>query len=169
MILLSLAAFTNTSLASDCPEAFASEVVDYTPGPGVEPDYAQPRNALGAPDFVEGRNAVSLGNRTGDDAVLTVKFDRPIVNGEGVDLYVYERGPSAEPTFLDVSEDGTIWVRVGRISGAVRGVDLAKSSAAKGSWRFLRLTAVRDGAAGPWAGPDIDAIGLKSCEDRPNS
>ena len=155
---------------SPCSETFASSVVSYVPGPGVEPDYANARNALGRPDFVEGRGAVSLGNRTAENAVLTVSFDRPIVNGPEEDLYVYERGPSAEPTLLELSEDGQTWVSVGRIAGSVRAVDLEDTPAAKGVWRFLRLTGVRDGAAGPWAGPDIDAIGLFSCKaGAPNS
>jgi hypothetical protein len=172
MLSATLLALAATHAAEPpCPEVYASAVVAYVPGPGVEPEYAQARNALGPPDFVEGRNAVSLGNSTGPgSASLTVRFARPIVDGPGVDLYVYERGPSAEPTVLEVSTDGASWVTVGRIAGSVRGVDLSDGPAAEGVWRFLRLTGVRNGAAAPWAGPDIDAIGLRSCEaGRPNS
>jgi len=152
------------ALAQDCEEAqeavYAASVISFDVGPGVEPAYAEPSNALGPPDFHEGAGAVSLGNRKKGAAELVVALGRAVlIDGPGPDLTVHEQGPSAEPTELAVSVDGSTWHPVGVIEGAVRSVDL-KGKVPKGArFGLVRLrTATRRTTAGPWAGPDIDAV-----------
>jgi hypothetical protein len=141
---------------------FAEAVVSFAVGPGVEPAYANPTEALGAPNFHEGAGAVSLGNRQKGAAELIVAFGAAwLTDGPGPDLVVFEQGPSAEPTELAVSLDGATWVTVGTIGGAVREVDLQGKVAPGARFSMVRLrTANEQNTAAPWAGPDIDAVGL---------
>lgn len=142
---------------------FAESVVSFVVGPGVEPAYAQPSNALGEPDFHEGAGAVSLGNRKKGAAELIVAFRSAVLyDGPGADLVIWEQGPSAEPTELAVSADGVTWVEVGLIAGAVREVDLKGKVPEGARFTMVRLrTGAERKMAGPWAGPDIDAVGFQ--------
>ena len=152
------------ALAADCTKVdspvFVEEVVSFAVGGGVEPDYAVATNALGAPDFHEGAGAVSLGNRMKNAAELIVLFRSAVLyDGPGADLVIWEQGPSAEATELAVSVDGVKWVEVGRVEGAVREVDLKGRVPAGAHYSMVRLrTGSKRTAAGPWAGPDIDAV-----------
>ncbi len=130
----------------------------------MEERYAQPTHALGKPDFHEGDGAVSLGNRTKKGAELVVAFGTAaLYDGPGDDLVVHEQGPSAEPTELAVSNDGRTWLTVGVIEGAIRSVDLKGTVPEGAHFTMVRLrTASRRDAAGPWAGPDIDAVELRN-------
>jgi len=162
LLPLALALAQEDCVPSEEP-VYAASVVSFVVGPGVELLYGDPENALGAPDFHEGAGAVSLGNRAKGAAELVVALGRAVVtDGPGMDLIVHEQGPSAEPTELAVSSDGVVWHTVGVIEGAVRGVDL-KGQVPKGRhFGLVRLrTASRREAAGPWAGPDIDAIEVR--------
>jgi hypothetical protein len=150
----------------DCAAApgtqYAQSVVAFTAGAGVQPAYADPSNALGAPDFREGAGAVSLGNRAAGVAELVVSFGAAwLVDGPGADLVVFEEGPSAEPTELAVSVDGVTWFDVGVVAGSVHEVDLQGRVPAGQRFALVRLrTASERAARGPWAGPDVDAVGL---------
>jgi hypothetical protein len=148
---------------------WAARVVSFTVGPNVEPAYADPTNALGPPDFHEGAGAVSLGNRVVGGAELVVAFGAAaLVDGPGADLVIHEQGPSAEPTELAVSADGVTWYDVGTIGGAIRDLDL-KGRVPRGvRFGLVRLrTASGRSLPGPWAGPDVDAVGLlHACASR---
>jgi hypothetical protein len=166
------------ALAQHCDEAtdpvYAASVVSFDVGPGVEPGYADPTNALGPPDFHEGAGAVSLGNRGNGSAELVVSLGKAVVfDGPGPDLTVHEQGPSAEPTDLAVSADGATWHPIGVIRGAVHSVDLKGKVPAGQRFGLVRLrTASKRTTAGPWAGPDIDAVEvLHACipPARPNA
>jgi len=144
--------------------AFATKVVAYRPGPGASEDYGDASTALGVPDWAEGKGAVSLGTRQKKTpAELVLGFDIDIVDGKGADLFVFEVGPLVERTRLAVSVDGHDWVKVGIIKGSTRAVDLAGTPAEGGRWRYLRLRSVDSHGKAPWAGPDIDAVGILSC------
>ncbi len=55
----------------------------------------------------------------------------------------------------------TTWHVVGTIRGATRTVDLAGKVPPGGRFSVVRLrTADAARSRGPWAGPDIDAVGL---------
>ncbi len=153
--------------------AYADRVVSFAVGSHVEPAYADPKNALGPPDFHEGAGAVSLGNRGRGKAELVVAFGAArLIDGPGADLVVHEQGPSAEPTELAVSADGATWYDVGVLGGAIREVDLAGKVPAGVRFGLVRLrSASPRSAAGPWAGPDVDAVGLlHACTaGRPNT
>ena len=140
---------------------WAAEVVSFVPGPDVTPEYAVPANALGPPDFQEGRGAVSLGNRLPETALVVSFGGARLVDGPGADLRVVEQGPSAEPTEVAVSTDGVTWHVVGRVEGIAGEVDLAGKAPAGEAFRYVRLrTAAERRTRGPWAGPDVDAVGL---------
>jgi hypothetical protein len=158
---------------ADCSVAegtvFAESVVSFAPGGGVEQAWADPATALGPPDFHEGTGAVSLGNRVKGGAQLVLAFHTwALIDGPGADLVVHEAGPSAEPTELAVSVDGVTWFEVGVIAGAVREVDIAGKAPAGDRFGYVRLrTANKRDTAAPWAGPDIDALGLNhACQVR---
>lgn len=169
MWLLSLALAADPCTPVD-GSTFAGSVVSFAVGPGVEALYADPSNALGPPDFHEGAGAVSLGNRVKGGAELIVAFPAALLyDGPGDDLVIHEQGPGVEPTLLSVSADGTTWIDVGRVEGSIRGVDLKGRVPAEARFSMVRLrTGRKAAAAGPWAGPDIDAVELtNSCVPEP--
>ena len=89
--------------------AWASEVVNYAPGPGVSERWQMSGQALGV---AEGTpfEVVSLG-RGGS---ITLGFAEPIEDGEGADFAVFENSFSAtflELAFVEVSVDGVEFVR----------------------------------------------------------
>jgi hypothetical protein len=166
MLPLLASTLVQPTLPADCDPAsdtvWAERVVAFDPGPGVEPAWADPETALGAPDFDEGTGAVSLGNRGGDGAAeLVVAFASALlVDGPGPDLTVIEAGPSPERTEVAVSTDGETWHVVGTLAGA-RSLDLSGKVPVGARFTHVRLrTADPEPASGPWAGPDIDAVGL---------
>lgn len=84
--------------------SWASEVVDVTWGSDVDAKWRHPEEALGA---AEGTTAdvVSLG----EGGVVTLAFNRPIADGKGPDLAVFENAFSdsfLEFAFVEVSSDG---------------------------------------------------------------
>ena len=95
------------------PDAFADEVVAFTPGPTAGFGQSQlPCVVLGPPEgagpLAGSLDVVSLG----DQGSIVLKFDDvELVDGPGPDLIVFENAiPGfAEPGFVAVSEDGEDW------------------------------------------------------------
>jgi outer membrane protein OmpA-like peptidoglycan-associated protein len=140
--------------------SFADEVVSYTMGqPGPKPANAQdPRAALGAPDYVDKTHSgfVSLGC----GGTLVLRFtDNALIDVPGPDLWVFEVGPSIEPTEVAISRDGTEWIDVGKIAGGTAGLDIGKFVKPGESFAYVRLTDLKKDCGGKWPGADIDAVG----------
>lgn len=147
--------------------SFADSVDSYSlnDGTGVEPPYDNPERALGPPD----EEYMALGNTPdgGNPGELIVSFDdNRLVDVEGDDLYIFETGPTAEPTEVAVSVDGDQWTDLGKIEGSTHGLDLAQREAGGKKYKFVRLRDVLDGKSSdsPYGGPDIDAVGAIGSE-----
>lgn len=82
---------------------------EYTPGAGVNPSFQVPSNAYGSVDG----SLVVLGDR----GTITMTFDRPLADGEGYDLALFENGFAVgavdflELGYVEVSSDGETFVR----------------------------------------------------------
>lgn len=90
-------------------EAWATEVVDYSPGSNLDAEFQSPIKAIGPAEGTSG-DAVSLG-RGGE---ITLTFDAPIRDGLGADFVVFENGVAdtfLELGFVEVSSDGANFFR----------------------------------------------------------
>ena len=116
----------STGIPADSPRfaGFATGVASVTRGPqniadptGPLATFGGPADALGAPDR---SGVVSLG----DGGQITLTFDRPITNGPGPDLAVFENGFALsgassdflELAFVEVSTDGQTFARFPAVS-----------------------------------------------------
>lgn len=156
--------------------SFADAVVDdgYSPGQAISnPDYDDPTQALGVPDWGADIGAVSLG-RSGS---LTLRFLDNVLTGSGTsddDLHIFEIGAAVEGTFVSISQDGESFLEVGGVDGAVSSIDIDPFLLVAGldwttaEFRYVRLT--DDGGnlyTNPEPGPDIDAVGAISTRAAP--
>jgi hypothetical protein len=150
---------------------FAEALAGFSPGPGPLPQFLTPLEALGAPDYDP--NAPGAGTcsdsqqatvTVGVGGSLTLEFQSSSISGSGTpdpDLWIYERGPDVEATFVSLSADGVNWSPVGLVAGAVSSIDLdAFGFGPLDLFRFVRL--VDDPAQGDTTGcspgADIDAV-----------
>jgi hypothetical protein len=149
--------------------SFADKVVSFTPGsPGpTHPDFMDPADALGAPDYPGGNNqpgSVSLGN----GGTIVLEFTNNILTGsddDSHDLHIFEVGSDVEDTFVEISADGINWHAVGKVFGGTSSIDIdAFEFTTADPFRFVRLTDdPNDGqASGDTVGADIDAVGAIS-------
>ena len=140
--------------------SFADAVESYSDGdPSPIERAADPQAALGVPDFSGDDNIgyVTLG--CAGELVLAFE-DNALVDVAGPDLYVFEIGPDTEPTAMAVSPDGSVWTRVGRISGGKAEIDLAPYVAADAEFRYVKLVDLMSACgSGETPGADIDAVG----------
>jgi len=102
----------STAIAQDDPRitgwAAAVEALELGAG-SDDPDLRDPARALG-PAEGTATDAVSLG----EGGTITLRFDPPLADGDGVDLAVFENGFSAdflELAWVEVSSDGAHFVR----------------------------------------------------------
>lgn len=107
-------------------QGWATGYVNFAPGPqqiddpflGSTPaSFGSPMNALGRADATTDNTfpVVSLG----DGGSITMTFSQPIADGPGFDFAVFENGLNdsfLELAFVDVSSDGTHWVRFPSVS-----------------------------------------------------
>ena len=140
--------------------SFADEVVNFEIGhPAPKPENARhPEKALGPPNFKSSSHEgfVTLGC----GGSLELRFtDNALIDVAGPDLYVFEVGPSVEPTKLEISRDGQTWIDVGKISGGTAAVDIANFVQPGDSFTYVRLTDLKKDCGGEWPGADIDAVG----------
>jgi hypothetical protein len=145
--------------------SWADEVGSFTPGDPAASRSGDPNAASGKPDYEgTGEDAdeatyVSLGH--GGELLLEFT-DNVLVDGEGLDLAIFEIGPEVEPTLIAISEDGEDWtIEVGRVEGATCAIDIAPFIEAGQRFRFIRLTDAKAGKSNnsEWPGADIDAVG----------
>jgi OmpA-OmpF porin, OOP family len=133
--------------------SFARQVGNYTIGDPPPTSGLVPAEALGPPNNA----AVCLG--CGGQLVL--KFDYPIVDIEGPDLYVFEVGPAIEPTAVSISVDGQSWIPVEEASGGTAAVNIASAvqRTPHKSFYYVMLRDLRDTCGGQYSGADIDSVG----------
>jgi OOP family OmpA-OmpF porin len=145
--------------------SWADAVVSFTPGDPAASRSRDPNAALGRPDYQGIDDAkdeatyVSLGH--GGELVLEFT-DNVLVDGDGLDLAIYEIGPEVEPLLLAISEDGEDWtIGVGRVEGATCAVDIAPFVETGQRFRFVKLTDAKAGKSNDseWPGADINAVG----------
>lgn len=138
--------------------SFADSVVSFVPGARPsEGDWAQPRYALGEPDYT--RTTAPGFLSLGCDGVLVLRFDdNALVDVDGPDLYVFEVGPAVEATELAVSVDGRTWLEVGRVEGARAELELTGVIDPDEAYRYVRLTNRSRTCGGRHSGADIDAV-----------
>ena len=140
--------------------SFADEIILYQAGDPapLKAKHRDSSNALSIPDYQHrsGDGYLSLGC----GGVLVVKFnDNVLTNIEGPDLHIFEVGTAIEPTQLEISPDNRNWIMVGEISGGHADVDIAAYSQRYDSFRYLRLTDLKQHCGPGSPGSDIDAIG----------
>lgn len=140
--------------------SFADEVVFYQAGEPapLKAKHRDTSNALSVPDYKHrtGDGYLSLGC----GGVLVVKFnDNALTNIQGPDLHVFEVGTAIEPTQLEISADNKHWIMVGEISGGRADVDISKYTKKFDSFRYLKLTDLKQHCGRGSPGSDIDAIG----------
>lgn len=136
-------------MPSDFRERHASVVEAYLRTPGAPEDavFARPERALGPPD---GRT-VALGR----GSFVILRFFRPIPDGPGPDLRVYELGPDGAEAKVAVSAGGDRYVELlPVVAGPVFELDLAETGLEQVS--LVRIRGLDD--AGEEAGFDLDAL-----------
>ena len=135
----------------------ADEVVSFVPGARLVGVWAEPKCALGIPDYERTSRPGFLS--LGCHGVLTLRFaDNALVDVNGPDLFVFEVGPAVEETELAISEDGRTWIEVGRIEGARADVDIAPHVSPGQTFTYVRLTNASRTCGGRHSGADIDAV-----------
>lgn len=141
--------------------SFADRVVSYTEGsPSSSRDDARdPAGATGPLDYHFGKDAgrfVTLGCH---GSIVLEFTDNALIDMPMADLHVWEIGPDAEPTRLEISKNGNDWIEVGKISGGTASIDIADYVTPGDSFRFVRLTDLEClGRSGRWPGADIAAV-----------
>jgi len=150
----------------DGARSFADRLIETVPGnpAATDPDGIDPTDALGPPDYVDPKGAVSLG-RGGS---ITLMFQDNSLTGSGdtaYDLWVFEVGPDVEDTFVEISMDGLSWHSVGKVTGGTRGINIdAYGWGTDDAFTYVRLTddPNEGGSSGASVGADIDALGALS-------
>jgi|WetSurMetagenome_2_1015567.scaffolds.fasta_scaffold39439_2 PKD repeat protein len=126
----------------------ACEIPDF-PNLGSYQDESYTPGAIGAPDSI----TYSLGKA----GVIIMDMGDTLVNGQGIDLRVWESGgtPEGYTCFASISMDGP-WKNLGQGTGTTS-FDLASGLLEKA--RYIKITDDGDGSANaPDAGFDLDAV-----------
>lgn len=144
--------------------SFADAVVSYTQGTNVGPNFDDPNQALGAPDYSNPIGSVALG----DGGSLTLQFVDNSLTTSGnsdKDLWIFEIG-TVEAFDVAISKNNIDWIFLGTVSGQPTGIDIdAIAGVSPGDlFSFVRLT--DNNAASqtgfPYSEADIDAVGAIS-------
>lgn len=157
IVLVAVLAAWTSRLPAQPPRPYATRVLAYEPGRGVDRGFADPARALGVPQGAGGTmqslDVVTLG----ESGRLTLGFDQPITNGPGADFIVFENAFFAglsllsfgEVVFVEVSTNGKDFAR---FPTSYVGPDRAigpYGALPPGSWRGLA------GTTPVFANPDI--------------
>ena len=151
--------------------SFADQVISYEPDfsgesePG-DPNYLEPDEALGTPDYNGTTGSVSLGS----GGRITLLFDDNALTGSGddtLDLHVFEIGGDVEDTFVEISEDGVSFEDAGKVFGSTSSIDIdALGFDESDQFFYVRLTDDPDEGqqSGSTVGADIDSVGAITTE-----
>lgn len=139
--------------------SFADEAVSFVKGkPAAKEKDSDPKEVLGPPNYDKKKDLHYATLGCGGE--LTLRFtDNVLVDVEGPDLYLFETGPSLEPTMLAISADGEKWTSVGKVSGGTAAVDISPVVKEGEAFHFVRLTDAKKDCGGRWPGADLDAVG----------
>lgn len=150
--------------------SFADAVHSFAAGvpPATDPDFIDPAEATGAPDYVSPNGAFSLGS--GGQVIL--QFTDNSLTGSGddaFDLHIFEIGPDVEDTFVAISTNGVDFLDVGKVLGSTSSIDIDPYLSAAGLDAYTQFSFVRliddpnEGEiTGLTVGADIDAVGAIS-------
>lgn len=192
---LCCAAPTQAELISgiDFPQgalSFADAVTSYSPGPGPDPAFVEPANALGVPDvnltnglacYASPSTANCLFTSLGEGGSLVLQFTDNVLTGSspsgsvaGIgdgfnDLYVFEVGV-AEETSVEISANGTDWYNVGQIGGGGGSIGVYNYGfdidmlgfGYSDAFSFVRIVDLQTDPGTSPEGADIDAVGAIS-------
>jgi hypothetical protein len=145
--------------------SWADAVVSFTSGDPAASRSRDPNAAVGRPDYrgVDDAKDEATYVSVGHGGELVLEFtDNVLIDGEGLDLAVYEIGPEVEPILIAVSEDGQDWtIKVGCVEGATCAVDIGSFVQPGQRFRFIKLTDAKAGKSNnsEWPGADIEAVG----------
>ncbi|WGK64039.1 OmpA family protein [Croceiramulus getboli] len=132
--------------------SFADRVISHYIG--INGGGANASDALNEPDFDENTN--SKMSNLGLKGVLILEFkDNVLIDVNGPDLFVFEIGV-IESTRLEISENGSDWIEVGKISGGTAQVDIGPFVRQGQSFNYVRFTDLETQSMLP--GADIDAV-----------
>lgn len=144
--------------------SFADAVYSYSPGPDVGPNYNDPNEALGTPDYSNPTGSASLG----DGGVLTLQFTDNSLTTSGdstADLHIFEIGGATEWFNVAISKNAADWINLGNVLGQPTSIDIDPISGivAGALYSYVRLTDVEPNQTGfPYGEADIDAVGAIS-------
>lgn len=131
--------------------SFADRVISFDKKSSYQTKNHEVNRSLGVAD----RKSLSLSC----GGVLVLAFDdNVLVDIEGNDLHVFERGFKVEKTFLAISQDGEKWIEIGEVEGGKAEVDISAFVSKGDSFSFVRLTDLKSACKGSYAGADIDAV-----------
>ena len=119
-----------------------------------------PINAAGPPDYAPSRGRINSGIYTlGCKGSGTWEFtDNLIVDVPGPDIFVFEVGKAVEPMTVEISIDGTDWIKVGSVGGSKASIDIGPHVKPDDVFRFVRLTDLGRSCKNDTPGADIDAV-----------
>ncbi|MCB0456136.1 MAG: OmpA family protein [Flavobacteriaceae bacterium] len=135
--------------------SFADRLVKHDLG---DPAGSNSNGALGIPDmdekdFPDGDPKIC---NIGINGQVTLEFtNNAIADVNGPDLYIFEMG-AIEPTNLEISKDGKVWINVGQIKGGTAMVDIAEFTKKGETFTYVRLTDLDTPSQLP--GADVDAV-----------
>jgi len=164
--------------------SFADTVITYDnlfgggPAP-TDPDFLDPLESLGPPDFASDTGSVSLGK----GGLLELEFTDNLLTNSGddvLDIHIFEIGPDVEDTFVairptaatellldplifDANGDG--FFEIGKVFGSTDSIDIDSffPPAAAGTYTFDAVQLIDDpdegNMSGATVGADIDSVG----------
>ena len=147
--------------------SFADSIVLYDPGAPGEgtgdepaPEFRHAELALGTPDCRTDKDSgyVSLGK----GGTLVLKFtDNVLMNGPGPDLCIFEGNSNPEDLFVWISQDGTIFIPVGKVTAENFTIDIRDYAELGATYAYVKLRDDPDQGEKntPALGADIDAVG----------
>jgi len=144
--------------------SFADKVISYSQGLNVGPNFDDPSQALGAPDYVNPIGSVALG----DGGSLVVQFTDNSLTTSGnsdKDLWIFEIG-QVEAFDVYISKNNFDWISIGTVSGQPTGIDIDAIAGVVAGDLFSFVMLSDNSAASqtgfPFSEADIDAIGAIS-------
>lgn len=138
----------------------ATKLISFTPGNPWTSDSLDmdPDEILGLPDRGTANNGKAI--TLGAGGIIIVEMGVHFTNGEGMDIYVFEVGPSVEATKVEISDDLKNWFFVGNAEGSLSGVDISGKVPEGSLYKYIRLTDLRTNPGLPYPGADIDAVSV---------
>jgi flagellar motor protein MotB len=139
--------------------SFADEVISFEKGnpQAKEERFRRANDILGVPDYRLDNEENSLTLGCGGSIVLHFT-DNALSDVPGPDLYIFETGPAIEPTSLSISQNGSDWISIGKISGGRADIDIHNFVKPGDIFYYVRLTDMKSDCNGDWPGADIDAV-----------